>query len=99
MYWVKCGRCAIDRGSPILDESVWAEIKVGGEHLRLFSKHNVLGMQASVWDVNAKRWIAPAEPVEDIEKGKEKAAESEKAYLKRANVELPPLIWEKARSA
>jgi hypothetical protein len=83
----------------MLDEGVWAEIKVGGEHLRLFSEHNALGMQMSVYDVNAKRWIAPSEPVEDIEQGKEKAAEYAKAYLKRANVELPSLIWKKGRSA
>lgn len=83
----------------MLDEGVSAEIKVGGERLRLFSEHNALGMQASVYDVNAKRWIAPSEPVEDIEQGEENAAEYVKAYLKGANVELPPLIWKEARSA
>jgi hypothetical protein len=82
----------------MLDEGVWAEIKAGGEHLRLFSEHNALGVQASVYDVNAKRWIAPSESVEDIEQGKEKTAEYAKAYLKPANVELPPLTWKKARS-
>ncbi len=83
----------------MLDEGVWAEIKVGSEHLRLFSECNALGVQASVYDVNAKKWIAPSEPVEDIEQGKEKAAKCAAAHLKRANVELPPLIWKKARSA
>jgi len=83
----------------MLDEGVWAEIKVGGEHLRLFSEHNAQGVQASVYDVNAKKWIAPSEPVEDIEQGKEKATEYAIAYLKRANVGLPPLIWKTARSA
>ena len=26
-------------------EGVWAEVKVGGEHLRLFSEHGALGVQ------------------------------------------------------
>jgi hypothetical protein len=43
-------------------QGVWAEVKVGGEHLRLFSEHNALGVQASVYNVNAKNWIAPSEP-------------------------------------
>jgi hypothetical protein len=83
----------------MLDEGVWAEIKVGSEHLRLFSEHNAQGVQASVYNVNAKQWIAPSEPVEDIEQGKERAAERAKTYLQQtANVELPPLTWKKARS-
>jgi hypothetical protein len=82
----------------MLDEGVWAEIKVAGEHLRLFSEHNAQGVQASVYDVKGKKWIAPSEPVEDIEQGKEKATEYATAYLRRANVELPPLVWKKSRS-
>jgi hypothetical protein len=89
--------CAIDRGFLMLDEGVWAEIRLDGEHLRLFSEHNPLGVQASVYDVNAKKWIAPSEQVEDIEQGKEKAIEYAKAHLKRN--ELPSLIWKQARSA
>jgi hypothetical protein len=46
---------------------------VGKEHLRLFSEHSAQGMQASVYNVTAKSWIAPSEPVEDIEQGKERA--------------------------
>jgi hypothetical protein len=30
----------------MLIEGVWAEIKVGGEHLRLFAEHNAQGVQA-----------------------------------------------------
>jgi hypothetical protein len=83
----------------MLDEGVWAEIKIGGEHLRLFSERNALGVQASVFDVIGKMWIAPSEGVDDIEQGKEKASEYAKTYLKRvADVELPQLIWKKARS-
>jgi hypothetical protein len=55
-------------------------------------------VQTSVYDVNAKKWIAPSEPVEDIEEGKEKATEYAKVYLQRANLPLPPLVWKKARS-
>jgi hypothetical protein len=39
----------------MLDEGVWADVQVGSEHLRLFSEHNALGIQASVYNVNAKQ--------------------------------------------
>jgi hypothetical protein len=83
----------------MLDQGVWAEIKVGDEHLRLFSEHNALGVQASVYNVKAKNWIAPSEPVDDIEQGKDRAAARARTYLRNAgNLELPSLDWKKARS-
>jgi hypothetical protein len=84
----------------MLDQGVWAEIRVGGEHLRLFSEHSALGVQASVYNVNAKNWIAPSESVEDIEQGKDRAMAYATEYLRRvANLELPPLSWKESRSA
>ena len=85
-------------GGAVLDEGLWAEVKVGGEHLRLFSEHNAQGVQASVYNVRTKEWIAPSEAVDDIEDGKERAAAYAQAYLKAASLELPPLQWKKARS-
>jgi hypothetical protein len=83
----------------MLIEGVWAEIKVGGEHLRLFAEHNAQGVQASVYNVNTKIWIATSEAVDDIEQGKEKAAGYAKAYLRKtAGRELPRLTWKKSRS-
>ena len=83
----------------MLDKGVWAEVKVGGEHLRLFSEHSAQGVQASVYNVNAKNWIAPSESVDDIEQGKDRAAEHAKVYLRNvANLELPALQWKKSRS-
>ena len=83
----------------MLINGVWAEVILGGEHLRLFSEHNAMGVQTSVYNVATKTWIAPSEPVDDIEEGKERAAEHARAYLKQAaNVELPPLEWKKARA-
>jgi uncharacterized Fe-S cluster protein YjdI len=83
----------------MLDQGVWAEVKVGCEHLRLFSEQNALGVQASVYNVNTKSWIAPSEDVDDIEQGKDRAASHALAYLLRvANSQLPPLTWKKARS-
>ena len=83
----------------MLDQGVWAEVKAGGEHLRLFSEQSALGVQASVYNVNAKNWIAPFESVDDIEQGKDRAAAHAVAYLRRvANSELPPLQWKKSRS-
>ena len=83
----------------MLTDGVWAEVRVGNEHLRLFSEHNAQGVQASVYNVTTKCWLAPSEPVEDIEQGKERAAERARAYLKRAaHSELPPLTWKESRS-
>jgi hypothetical protein len=84
----------------MLDQGVWAEVKVGNEHLRLFSEHNAQGVQVSVYNVNAKQWIAPSEPVDDIEEGKEKAIEYARSYLRRAaNLDLPNITWKESRSA
>ena len=84
----------------MLEQGFWAEVKVGGEHLRLFSEQSTLGVQASVYNVNAKNWIAPSEPVDDIEQGKERAAARASAYLRAAaNLELPALNWKKSRLA
>ena len=84
----------------MLDQGVWAEVKVGGEHLRLFSERSAQGVQASVYNVNAKNWIAPSETVDDIEQGKDRAAAHARLYLCNAgHLELPPLEWKKSRSA
>lgn len=83
----------------MLDEGVWAEVKVDGEHLRLFSEHSPLGVQASVYNVGAKTWVAPSEPVDNIEQGKERAGAHARAHLKKLNLELPRLEWKKSRSA
>jgi hypothetical protein len=83
----------------MLTEGVWAEVKIGGEHLRLFSEHNAQGVQSSVYSVTANAWIAPSEAVDDIEEGKDRAAAHARAYLQRiANLELPPLQWKESRA-
>jgi hypothetical protein len=83
----------------MLIDGVWAEVEVGGEHLRLFSEHNALGIQASVYNVKSKTWIAPSEPVDDIEQGKDRAAKYAKAYLERVGrQELPSLQWKESRA-
>jgi len=87
-------------GAKVLDEGVWAELKVGGHHLRLFSEHNAQGVQVSVYDVVGKKWITPSEAVEDIEQGKEKAIEYARTYLDhRGAWSLPPLVWKRSRTA
>jgi hypothetical protein len=83
----------------MLTDGVWAEVEVGGEHLRLFSEHNAQGIQASVFNVTTKTWIAPSEPVDDIEQGKDRAEELAKAHLTRtAGLDLPPLQWKESRA-
>jgi hypothetical protein len=83
----------------MLTEGVWAEIKVGDVHLRLFSEHNAQGVQTSVYKMNTKSWIAPSEEVEDIEAGKERAADLARNLLKQTtNSELPPLKWKQSRA-
>ena len=82
----------------MLTDGVWAEVEVKGEHLRLFSEHNAIGIQASVYNVKTKTWVAPSEPVDDIEQGKDRAAEHAKAYLMRAaSLDLPPMQWKESR--
>lgn len=83
----------------MLDEGVCADVKIGNEHLRLFSEQNAQGVQVSVYNVKTKQWIAPSEPVESIEQGKLRAATYAETYLKQvANLELPPLKWQEARA-
>jgi len=83
----------------MLIDGVWAEVEVGGEHLRLFSEHNAQGIQASVYNVKTRTWIAPSESVEDIEEGKDRAAKYAKAYLERvASLKLPSLQWKDSRA-
>jgi hypothetical protein len=83
----------------MLAKGVWAELKVGSEHLRLFSEQSPLGVQTSVYNVGAKTWIAPSESADDIEEGKRKAEAYAKAYLENLNLQLPPLKWKESRSA
>jgi hypothetical protein len=83
----------------MLTGGFWAEVEVDGEHLRLFSEHNAIGIQVSVYNVKTKTWIAPSEIVDDIEDGKDRAAAYAQEYLKRAaGLDLPPLQWKKSRS-
>jgi hypothetical protein len=48
----------------------WAEVKVGDEHLRLFSEHSTPGVQASVYKRRCKERGCSSEIVNDIEQGK-----------------------------
>jgi hypothetical protein len=83
----------------MLTDGVWAEVEVGGECLRLFSEHNAQGIQASVYNVKTKTWIAPSESVDDVEQGKQRAADYASAYLMRVvRLELPALQWKGSRS-
>jgi hypothetical protein len=84
----------------MLDEGVWAEVRAGTEHLRLFSERNASGVMASVYHVRTKNWIAPSEFVHDIEQGTERAAAYAEEHLRKiANLELPSLVWKSSRSA
>jgi hypothetical protein len=83
----------------MLTGGYWAEVEVGGEHLRLFSEHNAQGIQMSVYNAKTKTWITPSEPVDDVEEGKERAAEHARVYLQRvAGLKLPPLQWKESRA-
>jgi len=83
----------------MLEQGFWAEAIVGKEHLRLFSEQTPLRVQASVYNVNTKTWIAPSEPVDDIDQGKDRAEAYAAAYLRRvAGSELPVLNWKASRS-
>jgi len=45
----------------MLDKGFWADVKLAGEHLRLFSEDNAQGVQISVYDVTGKCWIVPSD--------------------------------------
>jgi hypothetical protein len=76
----------------MLDQGVWAEVKVGGEQLRLFSK--MLAVQESVHNMNARNWIAPSKTAELSNGEKTERRNTLEAYLwKAANLELPSLTW------
>ena len=81
----------------MLNNGVWAQVEVGGEHLRLFSENNAQGIQASVFNFKTKTWISPSEPVDDIEQGKDRAEALAKEYLKRvADLDLPTVQWKES---
>jgi hypothetical protein len=83
----------------MLTGGAWAEVEVGGEHLRLFSEDNAQGIQASVYNVKTKTWIVPSEPVDDIEQGKYRTEQLAREYVKRVtSLELPPLQWKESRA-
>jgi hypothetical protein len=82
----------------MLENAFCAEVIIGGEHLRLFSEDGPLGVQASVYNLTAKNWVAPSEAVNDIEEGKDRATAHATVYLGVLNAELPPIIWKKSRS-
>jgi len=82
----------------MLDQGVWAEVKVGAEHLRLFSESNAQGLQASVYNAATKTWVSPSEAVDSIEEGKNRAEAHARSYLERRGFELPRLEWKTARS-
>jgi len=68
-------------------------------YLRFFPGHSAIGVRASVYNAKANTWMPPSERGEDVEQGKERAADDAKADLKRtANLELPPLNRNKSRS-
>ena len=54
------------RSTEMLDQGVCAEVRVGAEHLRLFSEANAQGLQASVYNAVTKTWVAPSEAVAKI---------------------------------
>ena len=84
----------------MLDEGLWAEIKLGDEHLQLFAERNALGVQASVYNVRSKNWIAPSETVADIAEAQATASAHANRYLMDTlGLKLPALEWKKSRSA
>jgi len=66
----------------------------------IVSEQSTLGVQSSVYSVDAKHWSAPSEAADDIEPRKDRAATHATEYLRRiANSGLPPLSRKESRSA
>jgi len=58
----------------MLDQGVWAEVKVGGEQLRLFSEESALAVQESVHNIMQGTGLR-LRNCGAIERGKDRAAE------------------------
>jgi hypothetical protein len=83
----------------MLEEGFWAEIQIGGEHLRLFSEESPQGCQASVFNMKTKTWLMPSESASSVESGKELAEKFASHYLLQITTEaFPRLEWKKSRS-
>ncbi len=86
----------------MLDEGVWAEIKVAGEHLRLFSEHNAQGVQTSVLR-REREEMDRAFRAGRRHRGREREGRRIREGVPATRqscgtAELPPLVWKKARS-
>src|ERR1043166_3165279 len=82
----------------------WGSRRAGGNQSGGRTSASICGaqctrsVQASVYNVVAKTWNAPSEPVNDLEQGKERAAAHAQNYLKRVgNLELPAWRWKAIR--
>jgi hypothetical protein len=83
----------------MLEEGFWAEVQIGGEHLRLFAEESPQGFQASVYNMKTKTWLMPSESASSVENGKELAEKFASQYLKQiTDEEVPRLEWKKSRS-
>lgn len=83
----------------MLEEGFWAEIQIGGEHLRLFAEESPQGFQASVYNMKTKTWLMPSEASNSVENGKELAEKFASQYLRQiTEEEVPRLEWKKSRS-
>jgi hypothetical protein len=83
----------------MLEEGFWAEIQIGGEHLRLFAEESPQGCQASVYNMKTKTWLMPSESAASVENGKDLAEKFATRYLKEiTSVEVPRLEWKKSRA-
>jgi hypothetical protein len=82
-------------GFPFIGNGFRAEVKVDGQHLRLFSEVYMLGHVAAVYDVNAKREIARHD-VENLDTGKLEAKRSAANHLKYVHgiTPMPGVEWQ-----
>lgn len=79
---------------PAVGDGFWAEVEVGGQHLRLFSEAYELGHRAVVYNMNAKQEVARHD-ASSLDHGKKVAEQNAADYLKYAHgiATLPPINW------
>ena len=78
---------------PIVGSGFWAEVKAGGQHLRLFVVETMLGLGANVFSVTDSRWLdAGPHWFQTFGEAKQWAESKAQTYLQHAGKIAPPIV-------
>ena len=83
---------------PRQGQGLYADLMVGGYHLRLFCTESGVGLRAEVFDVKTGQWVCRAW-ADDIENSKARAEQLAREYLSDevpSSTPFPTLEWKDA---